>query len=61
MKEECSKYGTVNHAHVDKNSKVALFLCQCARTTSHHAQIIAKDSAQSQSLLLVECAMSGIL
>ena len=53
--------GTVNHAHVDKNSKVALFLCQCARTTSHHAQIIAKDSAQSQSLLLVDCAMSGIL
>ena len=22
VKEECSKYGAVNHAHVDKNSKV---------------------------------------
>ena len=48
MKEECSKYGTVNHAHVDKNSKVALFLCPYARTTA----ISVRHIPQSQSLSL---------
>lgn len=29
VKEECSKYGAVNHAHVDKNSKVRCWSCMC--------------------------------
>lgn len=29
VKEECGKYGAVNHAHVDKNSKVSHSISPC--------------------------------
>ena len=45
MKEECSKYGTVNHAHVDKNSKVALLLCNSIGTAAMMLRDIAPGSA----------------
>ncbi len=29
VKDECSKYGAVGHVHVDRNSKVFVFLESC--------------------------------
>ena len=55
MKEECSKYGTVNHAHVDKNSKVALFLCKLLQGPCQCLCVA------SLSTLLMVCTMDGLL